>query len=263
MADPQRMLSNLSDADDVERELLGSIQRLDPPDGARSEAWARLSVQIAAVALVSTAHGSAAAAAKIAGAPGAAGVSGAAQGLARLAAKLFGSKAVVALVVACTAVGTFASWLHFQGAEPPGVVAAKLQSVSAAPVSPLALAIAQRAPFVPASEPRPTAIVVPDSSVRPNNEKYPQDRLSAESALLAQARAELRNGDTSAAARSLNRLRTGFPKGVLGQEREVLAIEVLAAQGNTDAARRRAKSFISAYPKSPHSAQLGRFSDAP
>jgi hypothetical protein len=50
---------------------------------------------------------------------------------------------------------------------------------------------------------------------------------------------------------------------VLSQEREVLAIEVLAAQGNTDAARRRAKAFIALHPKSPHSPQLKRFADAP
>jgi len=50
---------------------------------------------------------------------------------------------------------------------------------------------------------------------------------------------------------------------VLGQEREVLAIEVLAAQGNAAAAKRRAQAFIAAYPKSPHSATLARFVAAP
>jgi outer membrane protein assembly factor BamD (BamD/ComL family) len=57
----------------------------------------------------------------------------------------------------------------------------------------------------------------------------------------------------------LDKLQAQFPKGVLLQEREVLAIEVLHARGNVEAARQRAKAFIAAYPKSPHSQTLVRF----
>jgi hypothetical protein len=49
MGDPERLLSNISDSDDLERELLASIHRMDPPATAQAECWARLSAQIAAV----------------------------------------------------------------------------------------------------------------------------------------------------------------------------------------------------------------------
>jgi outer membrane protein assembly factor BamD (BamD/ComL family) len=81
--------------------------------------------------------------------------------------------------------------------------------------------------------------------------------------LLARARAELRRGNAVSAQQMLEQMRVKFPSGVLGQEREVLSIEVLAARGNGDAARRRARAFIAAYPKSPHSAQLARFAEGP
>ncbi len=38
MSDPHRLLSRMSDGDDLERELLASIQRADPPEHAKAEA---------------------------------------------------------------------------------------------------------------------------------------------------------------------------------------------------------------------------------
>ena len=60
MGDPERLLSNIGDSDDLERELLASIHRVEPPPNAQAEVWARLSAQIAALSLVGTAHGTAA-----------------------------------------------------------------------------------------------------------------------------------------------------------------------------------------------------------
>ncbi|WP_437594908.1 tetratricopeptide repeat protein [Sorangium sp. So ce1000] len=87
--------------------------------------------------------------------------------------------------------------------------------------------------------------------------------LRAESALLTEARSKLRAGDAAGAAAILDRLRAQFPNGVLRQEREVLAIDVLAARGNAQEAKRRAQAFIQQYPKSPHSAKLRRFLEQP
>lgn len=78
-----------------------------------------------------------------------------------------------------------------------------------------------------------------------------------------EARAELRSGEAEAAAATLERLRAQFPKGVLRQEREVLAIDVLAARGNVQEAERRAQAFVKQYPGSSHSAKLKRFLDRP
>jgi outer membrane protein assembly factor BamD (BamD/ComL family) len=85
------------------------------------------------------------------------------------------------------------------------------------------------------------------------------DLLKQESALLTQARAQLRSGNAAGAQVSLDKLQGQFPNGMLAQERDVLAIEVLAARGNVDGARRRAKAFIKQYPMSPHSEKLRRF----
>jgi hypothetical protein len=58
-------------------------------------------------------------------------------------------------------------------------------------------------------------------------------------------------------------MQSRFPRGVLRQEREVLAIEVLTARGQTEAAKERARAFVVAYPKSPHSEKLRRVLDGP
>jgi predicted Zn-dependent protease len=89
------------------------------------------------------------------------------------------------------------------------------------------------------------------------------DLLQAESALVMQARAELRSGNPAGAQTALDKLQAQFPKGMLAQEREVLAIEVLAARGNAAAARQRARAFVRSYPKSPHSQKLARFLEWP
>ena len=268
MSDPHRLLSKLSDGDDLERELLGSIQRADPPEHAKAEAWARLSTQIAAVALVGSAHGSAAAASAGAGQSAAAeGASaaasvGAKSALAPVALKVLGAKIAVALAVAGAAVGASVVWIHGRAAAshalstppaaaPTPTVAPSVEPAVAVPSGPAAVDPAQE----PTSD--------PDPAVKPSAEQRRRDQLSAESSLLMQARAELRKGDATFAQQLLNKLQAQFPKGMLGQEREVLAIEVLAARGNAAAAKRRAQAFIAAYPESPHSAQLSRFTDAP
>lgn len=247
MGDPKRLLSELSDADGLERDLLGSLRHVDPPSDAKGVAWARLSTQLAGIALVSTAGGSAAAAAKVA--PG--------------AFKLLGAKAIAGLAIAGAAVGATAVWVHYSSSP---------ASKSSAPNAPVATAQvvvnAQQAAAEPSEPPAPEAAlptVSAPSALAPRSGAplSPKDRLAAESALLTQARAQLRGGDASAAQQTLNKLRTSFPKGMLGQEREVLSIEVLSARGNAAAARKRAQAFIAAYPKSPHSAQLSRFADAP
>jgi hypothetical protein len=244
MTDPHRLSSNLSDADDLERELLASIRQLTPPAGAKSEAWEKLSVQIAAVGLVSVASVQGTTAAPAAWS----------------SAALKGLLGKVLLGVAVAGTGS-ALWLHAQGEPPTAHVAASAVAVAVspppattAPVEPTS----EIAPIVPTAAPAPV-----DIPIKPSSAASREDRLIAESKLLTLARAELRRGNAASAQQLLEQMRVKFPNAVLGQEREVLNIEVLAARGNTDAARRRARAFIAAYPKSPHSAQLARFADGP
>lgn len=90
----------------------------------------------------------------------------------------------------------------------------------------------------------------------PGSAEERESRLREESEMLRQARAALRGGDTGGAMRLLEQARQKFPGGVLGQEREALAIETLAKSGARDVASARAAAFIQAHPQSPHAARL-------
>jgi hypothetical protein len=82
--------------------------------------------------------------------------------------------------------------------------------------------------------------------------------LRAESLLLGVARAKVAAGDYRGALDDLARLGVQFPHGRLVQEREVLAIDCLAAMGNRPGMRTRALAFLERFPDSPYSSHLGR-----
>lgn len=77
----------------------------------------------------------------------------------------------------------------------------------------------------------------------------------AEFALLQRAREALAT-DPAAALRVTDEHRRTFPRGRLSEEREVLAIEALAALGRWPAARARAERFERRYPGSVHHDRL-------
>jgi outer membrane protein assembly factor BamD (BamD/ComL family) len=68
--------------------------------------------------------------------------------------------------------------------------------------------------------------------------------------LLRQARRHLRDGRPRAALALLTRHQRRWPHGALEQEREVLAVEALAASGDDRAARDRATLFLRRHPGS-------------
>ncbi|CAN90714.1 hypothetical protein sce0557 [Sorangium cellulosum So ce56] len=248
MGDPERLLSVRSGADPLERELLGSVRHVGPPEGAKERAWRGIAGQLAAGTAAGAAAGSSAAAATKAGAGS-------------LLPPALSVKAAAVLVGGGLVLGG-GYWALSSPDEPPAPPSA------AAPER--APAEAPQAPVAPLEEPKalpeppldgPTAAEPPR---RPSGPKPTEtDLLRAESALLTEARAKLRSGDVAGATALLERLRAQFPNGVLRQEREVLAIDVLAARGNAQEAKRRAQAFVKQYPKSPHSAKLGRFLDQP
>jgi Outer membrane lipoprotein len=241
MRDPERLLSPASDADELERELLAGAGSVAPPAHARDEVWRKLTPQIAAAAAATGSLAAGSAAAK-------AGVFGSLAPK-TLAAKLAWSVAAGGLVVS----GYFVQ----QRLSAPEPTAAPSRPAAPAPrVEPARAQVEDEAAQAPctgdrANEPPCVANTAPARAKRPEPAAN-SDRLRAESALLAAARAELRGGDPAAAQRTLERLATRFPRGVLHQERDVLAIEVLAARGEREAAARRAATFIRAYPESPH-----------
>jgi hypothetical protein len=236
-SDPQRLL-HASNADPLERELLASVHRVSAPEGAKDLAWRNIAGQIAVMAAIGTVSSSTAAASKAS-----AGT---------LFSWAFSTK------IALLAVGGLA----FGG----GYWA--LRSPEPVPRAPVDAVVAPARPPASASSRAPQEVVAPAHEEPPVEdapshklEPRPLDALKAESALLTEARAQLRSGNLAAAQASLDRLQIQVPRGMLMQEREVLGIEVLHARGNVEAAKRRAKAFIKAYPKSPHSSKLSRFLD--
>lgn len=236
--DPERLLSISSGSDPLERELLGSVRHVGPPDGAKDVAWRNIAGQIAVVAAVGAVSSSTAAAASKAS-------------VGTLAA--WAASAKVAAVVVASGLAIGGGYLALRSPEASPSVAPRPVVLPAKNVAPVV-------PPTPAPEVAPPAeeAAIPDSPT-PKLEPRRLDLLKAESSLLTNARAQLRSGNTAGAQASLDRLQAQFPKGMLTQEREVLAIEVLNARGNVDLAKRRAKAFVARYPKSPHSAKLARF----
>jgi hypothetical protein len=159
----------------------------------------------------------------------------------------------VPVVVAALGVGA----MH-QRSQTASVQSASVASVAS--VTSDARTAVQPSPAA-ASEPSTEAeaeTALPDTADRPAPVVV-RDHLRHESALLTRARAELRSGNPHAAQATLSRMQREFPAGALRQERDVLGIEALAAEGNTEAAARGARAFIVAHPESPHAATLHRF----
>jgi len=241
--DPERLLSISSGSDPLERELLGSVRHVGPPDGAKDQAWRAIAGQIAVIAAVGAVSSSTAAAASKAG-------------VGTLATWALSTKIAAVAAAGGLALGGGYLVLHGSPESSPAIAPRTV-------VAP----VLRAPPPTPAPAPKHAEAVAPAEDAptfdMPSHKLEPHrlDALQAESALLTQARAELRSGNAAGAQASLERLQAQFPKGMLTQEREVLAIEVLSAQGNVEGAKRRAKAFVKAYPKSPHSGRLARFLD--
>ncbi len=237
--DPERLLGDGSNVEPLERELLASVRNVHPPEGARERAWQGIAGQIAAGVVVGAAASTAAATAKA--------------GIGSLVPRAIALKIGAVALAGGVAAGGYAALRSVP--EPSAPAAPSSAPVIARPAHPQAVAPAP----VDVAAPEPTE----GSPQKRNGGAERVDQLTAESARLTEARALLRAGDASAAQAVLDRLQAQFPRGVLAQEREVLAIEVLAARGNLPAARARARAFVRAHPKSPHSEKLGRYLDGP
>ncbi|HKQ70905.1 MAG TPA: hypothetical protein VJT73_16275 [Polyangiaceae bacterium] len=89
------------------------------------------------------------------------------------------------------------------------------------------------------------------------------DDARQETRLVASAREALRAGHVGVASGLLEQARVRFPRGVLLQEREALAIEALVQSGQRGLAMERAQSFYRNYPQSPHVARIRAVTAAP
>lgn len=256
MSDPERLLQ-IHAADAEVHELLDSLRDAKPESGAGLRSWGAMAVKLAALPAIVALPGNAALAAT--GGPG--DVSASSDALSASAGPLgvraFAAKLVMAAIVPAAIVGS-AYWYH--AAHRSG---AEARGAPSAAVAPIPVPSAAPPADESASETTAEGTRAPEPNASHGASSSRTGRLEAEASMLAKARRELRNGNARAAQATLSQLQSSFPQGVLGQEREVLAIEVLAANGDTAAAKRRAAAFMAAHPTSPYSAKVKRFGEAP
>jgi len=232
MSDPERLLSGTGAEQGLEREVLSSLRLVSVPTQAKAAIWGAISSQVLQ---------SAAAAAPAS--------------LWQVALKAtLASKATLAVPIVAVALAA-------------GVYRQRLATTTTVPAAAPAVVVAAVAPSTTGtSEPKPSAAEPAEAAAPVEHPAAPaprKDGLARESALLTRARAELRAGNAAAAQSTLSHLQKEFGAGALRQEREVLTIEALAAQGNASAAGRRAAAFIAEHPESPHASALRRFVAAP
>ena len=133
-------------------------------------------------------------------------------------------------------------------AHPPAVAAATPAPPPAVEPAPSALATSETAPVDPVEAPaRSNARSAGAARSEPKSAPPP---LTAELAALDAARTSLGRSDAAAALVALDGYAHDFPRGRLKMEAEVLRIGALAKNGQTDAARKRAETFLRLHPDS-------------
>ncbi len=127
----------------------------------------------------------------------------------------------------------------------PTVTAASVPSVASPPPSIIPV------PVMRASEPERVAPVPSPAKkiVAPATAEPPKAEPETELRAMQRAQDALRSNPSEALA-ICNQSAQLFPRGMLGQERELIAIEALKNMGRTDEAHRRAAQFTKAFPKS-------------
>ena len=116
----------------------------------------------------------------------------------------------------------------------------------AAPVEPAPVEAAR----VGAAEPPASTTTRSSGNARAESKPVSEPPLTAELAALDAARASLSHSDPSAALSALDGYARNFPHGRLKLEAEVLRIGALSKSGQTEAARKRAQTFLRLHPDS-------------
>jgi hypothetical protein len=299
MSAPKRWLEDGGGATHGERDLLRAGRAHDPPPDAKAAVWASILTQIPPIpplpgpagpapgSGVGGAKAASAAGAKAAAAGGSATIAAAASG-GLLKSALIGAGSAVALIATYTAVApsqpanppppavqTAAPQTPAHRSAPataPGPQTTSAPAVDGAPTPPGTPAITDSPGATPSAEVR-AATPAPgigeplkghgatsiSASSSGSTAMDRETRLLEESRRLTEARDALRRGDASGALSRLEELQRAVPGGILGQEREALAIEALARSGRSAEAQVRARAFLQAYPQSPHATRVEAF----
>ena len=126
---------------------------------------------------------------------------------------------------------------------------------------PMASSSSRRVEPVPAPPPSPivgvTAPSEPTAAVPAPSASGARAKTPSEAALLERARRAL-SSNPALALELTRRHQAEFPRGVLRQEREVIAIEALRRLGKADQARERGSDFRREFPDSAHGRAVDR-----
>jgi hypothetical protein len=138
------------------------------------------------------------------------------------------------------------------GERPAETTAPPMASSSTRLVEPVPAPPSPNAGVTAPSEPTAAVPAPSASSASSARAKTPN-----EAALLERARRAL-SSNPALALELTRRHQTEFPRGVLRQEREVIAIEALRRLGKADQARERGSDFRREFPDSPHGRAVDR-----
>jgi hypothetical protein len=166
-----------------------------------------------------------------------------------------GAGKVLAIVAAVGAAGVVAYFLSRPAPvappEPQKPTSAVAPSLAAAPAP-----LTEQVPAPSEAQSAPTNTVAPTSAEPRGTQSPPSSKgtskdASAEAALLERAREAISSDPKRALALTREHARR-FPKGILTQEREVIAIDALKRLGKGSEAESRANQFKKTYPGSAH-----------
>jgi hypothetical protein len=243
MSDPTRLLSAESgEANEFERELLGSWGTEQPSEAARAKVLGMVGLGAGAIAATAVAgKAGATVGGSIAPKVGAVGATALAKWLA------------VGALGFVTVGATVAYVRHARREVPPApVVTAPVATSAPAPEAAPARAGADVAsPVAPEAPARGTPSPHRDRATRAAD-----PALGEQVAALDRARRALGDGDAVGALRDLDDYQSRFPRGALAEEAEVLRVEALLAEGDRASAARAGARFLAAHPESPHAARV-------
>lgn len=239
MSEPRRLLSELSDEDAFERDLLLSGKRDAMPVASKRALLASLGAGAAACAAAPSAVK---------------GTSALAKWLA------FGT------LGAAAAVGTAVVVLRLTAAAPPAPKAAPAATLQAAAPpgptdAPSATPPAESPPpraAIPAASASAPATVTPRKAPRATAPPVAPSALEAESVVLDQAREALGAGSPDRALGLLETHRQRFPRPALADEAFLLRVEALAARGDAAGVRALAEPWLASHKDSPYAARVQR-----
>jgi hypothetical protein len=256
----------MSDDSSSGRSLLEAARGARPTHLERARLRAGVDARVAAVGAAAVATSVALSAGSTASKVAGAGISTGASVAAPAGAGLF-AKAIVAGALV-SAVGASTWWLATRSSDvaPPHEVVATTAPPNVAPPPPseseVALVASASAPE-PTPSPAPSGAATPSSlatSARTPAAAASPSRDAAsianEIALLRQAQAAMKDGDSERSLAALDALAKKHPGGELREERLAARVLTLCAAGRLDEARAEGRRFVAEHPSSVHAVRV-------